>query len=58
MSNCNKSNFTLVYGEMNEVNTTIPASAKSLATSLIRRMFSSLSLGENPRFLLRPKQHQ
>lgn len=33
---------------------TIPASANSLATSEILLIFSSLSFGLNPRFLLRP----
>ena len=39
---------------MNEDRTTIPASANSLATSEILRMFSSRSSGLKPRFLFRP----
>ena len=39
---------------MKEERTTIPASANSLATSDILRMFSSRSSGLNPRFLLSP----
>ena len=46
--------LTLVNGEMKEVRTTMPASANSLATSLIRRMFSSRSSGVNARFLFKP----
>lgn len=46
--------LTFVNGEMKLVIQTRPASANSLATSAIRRIFSSLSPGENPRFLLRP----
>lgn len=46
--------FTWVYGEMKLVMHTKPASANSLATSAIRRTFSSLSSGVKPRFLLRP----
>lgn len=45
---------TRAYGEMKEVRTTMPASANSLATSLILRMFSSRSSGVNPRFLFKP----
>jgi hypothetical protein len=32
----------------------IPASANNFATSAIRRIFSTRSVSENPRFLLRP----
>ena len=39
---------------MKEVRTTMPASAKSLATSETLRMFSSLSSGLKLRFLFRP----
>ena len=46
--------LTLVNGEMKEVRTTIPASANNLATSLIRRMFSSRSSGVKARFLFKP----
>ena len=42
------------YGDMNDERTTMPASANSLATSEILRMFSSRSSGLNPRFLFRP----
>ena len=48
------SHFTFAKGEMKLVMQTRPASANSLATSAIRRIFSSLSQVENPRFLLRP----
>ena len=45
---------TLWNGEMKLEMQTMPPSAKSLDTSLIRRMFSSLSSGENPKFLFSP----
>lgn len=45
---------TLLKGEMKLVTHTRPASANSLATSAIRRMFSSRSSAEKPRFLFRP----
>lgn len=45
-----------MYGEMNEVIAMLPESAKSLATSPIRRMFSLRSASEKPRSLLRPKR--
>ena len=46
--------ITFLNGEMNDVRQTMPPSAKSLATSEIRRMFSSRSSGVKPRFLFRP----
>ena len=39
---------------MKLLNVTIPASANNFATSLIRRIFSSRSSAEKPKFLLRP----
>src|SRR5437870_10070806 len=39
---------------MKAVRATMPASVNSLATSPMRRMFSVRSVGEKPRFLLRP----
>ena len=50
--------LTLVNGEMKDVRTTIPASAKSLATSLIRRIFSSRSSGVKARFLFKPAKNK
>ena len=45
---------TFLKGLMKLVRHTMPPSANSLATSEIRRMFSSLSWGVKLRFLLRP----
>lgn len=49
-----RQSLTLLYGEMKLAMHTRPASANSLATSAIRRMFSSRSSGLKPRFLFRP----
>ena len=46
--------LTFSYGLIKAVIHTIPPSAKSFATSEIRRMFSSLSSCVKPRFLLSP----
>ena len=43
---------------MKEERTTMPASANSLATSDILRMFSSLSSGLKLRFLFRPIERE
>lgn len=45
---------TLENGETKEQRATTPESAKSLATSETRRMFSSRSSSEKPRLRLRP----
>ena len=52
----NKELLTFLYGLMKLTKQTTPASAKSLATSPILLMFSSLSSGLNPRSLLRPNR--
>jgi len=46
--------LTAAYGLIKAVMQTMPPSEKSLDTSEIRRMFSSLSSWVKPRFLLRP----
>ena len=45
-----------LYGEMNDVIAMAVDEAKRSDTSEMRRMFSSRSLGENPRSLLRPNR--
>ena len=49
-----KNKVTFRRGEMKETRQTTPASAKSLDTSPILRMFSSRSANENPRSLFNP----
>ena len=45
---------TFLKGETNEHSATTPESANNRPTSATLRMFSSLSSGENPRFLFNP----
>ena len=46
--------YTFLKGETNEHSATTPESANNRPTSATLRMFSSLSSGENPRFLFNP----